>query len=155
MHWTVRSSNKDRTTLPLMKTMNRGMESVRPATPRPITIPMMPPLTTSMKQEVDCVTCHSHQAGFAASGGDCIGCHSNAQGSRRAAAAEFPADNAHAHYGSALDEASCLVCHSVGTHMDGYVELIDPDDGSIYRFVLAEDLTSDPDLSRFLCQLPR
>ena len=97
----------------------------------------------------DCVTCHSHQAGFAASGGDCIGCHSNPQGSRRAAAAEFPADNAHAHYGIALDEASCLVCHSVGTHMDGYVELIDPDDGSIYRFVLAEDITSDPDLSDF------
>ena len=79
---------------------------------------------------------------FAASGGDCIGCHSNPQGSRRAAAAEFPADNAHAHYGAALDEASCLVCHSVGTHMDGYVELIDPDDGSIYRFVLAEEVTN-------------
>jgi hypothetical protein len=97
----------------------------------------------------DCLTCHSHQAGFAASGGDCVGCHSNSQGSRRAVVAEFPVDNIHAHYGTALDEASCLVCHSVDTHMDGYVELVDPDDGSIYRFMSPGDLDSDPDLSNF------
>jgi len=33
--------------------------------------------------------------------------------------------------------------------MDGYVDLIDPDDGSAYRFVLVGELVSDPDLSNF------
>jgi hypothetical protein len=33
--------------------------------------------------------------------------------------------------------------------MDGYVELIDPDDGTLYRFQSPEDLVSDPDLSDF------
>ncbi len=33
--------------------------------------------------------------------------------------------------------------------MDGYVELVDPDDSSIYRFILAGDIASDPDLSTF------
>jgi hypothetical protein len=96
----------------------------------------------------NCVSCHSHANNFLASGGSCTGCHSSTQGSRRAVATEFPADNAHAHYGADIDSA-CLVCHSVGTHMDGYVELIDPDDGTLYRFMTADELTSDPDLSDF------
>jgi hypothetical protein len=33
--------------------------------------------------------------------------------------------------------------------MDGYVELIDPDNGTIYRFLQPGDLDSDPDLSTF------
>jgi len=106
----------------------------------------------------DCMACHPHQTGFVPSGGgDCTGCHSSPQdngdgvpaGGRRGIVAEFPAGNAHAHYGIALDSDSCLVCHSVGTHKDGYVELIDPDDSSIYRFISPGDLTSDPDLSNF------
>ncbi len=98
----------------------------------------------------NCTSCHSHQDGFKASGGSCTGCHSTPQGDRRAVVGEFPEDNAHAHYGATLDSDACLACHSVGTHMDGYVELIDPDDESqIYRFMQPEDLTSDPDLSDF------
>jgi len=96
----------------------------------------------------NCVSCHSHANNFLASGGSCTGCHSSEQGSRRPVVTEFPADNAHAHYGADIDSA-CLVCHSVGTHMDGYVELIDPDDGTLYRFMTADELTSDPDLSDF------
>jgi hypothetical protein len=104
----------------------------------------------------NCTGCHTHENHFLPSGGTCSGCHSNPQdeagvgpeGGRRAAAAEFPANNAHAHYGADLDGA-CLVCHSVDTHKDGYVELIDPDDSSIYRFMKPSDLASDPDLSNF------
>ena len=104
----------------------------------------------------NCTGCHAHGNHFLPSGGTCSGCHSNPQdeagvgpeGGRRAAAAEFPANNAHAHYGADLDGA-CLVCHSVDTHKDGYVELIDPDDSSIYRFMRPGDLASDPDLSNF------
>ena len=62
---------------------------------------------------------------------------------------EFPAGNAHAHYGAELSGAACTVCHSQTTHMDGYVDLIDPDSGSLYRFVKTSDLTSDPDVSDF------
>ena len=98
--------------------------------------------------ESNCIDCHSHEDGFVASGGSCTGCHSNPQGGRRAVVTEFPVDNTHAHYGADLD-GSCEVCHSMGTHMDGYVELVDPDDGSIYRFQSPGDLTSDPDLSTF------
>ncbi len=98
----------------------------------------------------DCTGCHSHQDGFKASGGSCTGCHSSPQNTRRAVVGEFPVDNAHAHYGATLDSDACLACHSVATHMDGYVELVDPDDESvIYRFMQPEDLTSDPDFSDF------
>ncbi len=90
---------------------------------------------------------------------DCTGCHAAAQnngdglpvGGRRAVVSEFPAADAHAHYGAQLDNTTCLVCHSIGTHSDGFVELIDPDDGSVYRFVQPEDLAFDPDVSNF-CQ---
>jgi hypothetical protein len=104
----------------------------------------------------NCTGCHAHGNHFLPSGGTCSGCHSNPQdeagvgpeGGRRAAAAEFPANNAHAHYGADLD-GGCLVCHSVATHKDGYVELVDPDDSSIYRFMQPGDLASDPDISNF------
>ncbi len=104
----------------------------------------------------NCTGCHAHQNHFLPSGGTCSGCHSSPQdngdgvpvGGRRAAAAEFPAGNAHAHYGADIDGA-CLVCHDLTTHQNGYVELIDPDDGSIYSFVKAGDLTASPDLSDF------
>ncbi|MFC1591489.1 hypothetical protein ACFL43_03085 [Thermodesulfobacteriota bacterium] len=107
-----------------------------------------------------CTGCHTHESGFMGNGSaGCTGCHSGAidnndgipAGGRRAVVAEFPTDAAglHAHYGTELDEGSCLVCHSTGTHMDGYVELIDPDSGSLYRFLRPADLSTDPDLSTF------
>ncbi len=108
----------------------------------------------------NCTGCHAHQSGFLPSGGggSCTGCHSAVQdngdgvpvGGRRGVAGEFPEGNAglHAHYGADVDSA-CSVCHRVGPHMDGIVELIDPDDGSIYSFVNADELNSDPDLSDF------
>ncbi len=105
----------------------------------------------------DCTSCHPHETGFMPAGGDCTACHAGPQdngdgvpvGGRRAVVSEFPLNDAHAHYGAILDENACQVCHSVDTHMDGFVELIDPDDGSIYRFVSASDLVGDPDVSNF------
>ena len=104
-----------------------------------------------------CTDCHPHNAGFMPTGGSCTSCHSSPQdngdgvppGGRRAVVGEFPVSDAHAHYGAELGGDACVVCHSQSTHMDGYVDLIDPDSGSIYRFVLSSDLTSDPDLSDF------
>ncbi|MBI4717878.1 MAG: SMP-30/gluconolactonase/LRE family protein [Planctomycetes bacterium] len=105
----------------------------------------------------NCLGCHPHANGFLPAGGDCMSCHAVAQdngdnlpsGGRRAVVGEFPAGSAHAHYGAALDGGACLVCHSNDTHMDGYVDLLDPDDGSVYRFVRAADLTHSPDVSDF------
>lgn len=105
----------------------------------------------------NCISCHPHSAGFLPTGGDCLSCHSVAQnngdgipaGGRRAVVGEFPVGDAHAHYGAALGSGACVVCHDQGTHMDGYVDLVDPDDGGIYRFQKPGDLASDPDLSDF------
>jgi hypothetical protein len=102
----------------------------------------------------DCTNCHQHQSGFMP---PCAGCHASVQddgdgipaGGRRAITGEFPVGDVHAHYGTTLDDQACLVCHSTATHKDGYVELVDPDDGSIYRFLQPTDLASDPDLSDF------
>jgi DNA-binding beta-propeller fold protein YncE len=105
-----------------------------------------------------CTTCHPHNAGFMPTGGSCTDCHGQPQdngdgvpaGGRRAITGEFPVSNAHAHYGAALDGAACVLCHSMTTHMDGYVDLIDPDDANhIFRFVKPGDLTQDPDVSDF------
>ena len=118
-------------------------------------------ITADHEHEIgsNCTSCHPHAAGFAASGGgSCTGCHSNPQdngdgvpaGGRRAVVGEFPVDNAHAHYGGvSLDSGSCLVCHSVASHMDGTVDLMDPDNGSMYTFVSPGDIASTPDLSDF------
>ncbi len=105
------------------------------------------------------ISCHG---GTNATWGDpttvsCLACHLVAQdngdgvpvGGRRAVVGEFPAGNAHAHYGAVLDDNSCQVCHDQATHSDGNVDLFDPDGGSNYSFVQKEDLTSDPDLSNF------
>jgi len=103
-----------------------------------------------------CTSCHRHEKGF--QGGDCVSCHGTAQdngdgvpvGGRRAVVGEFPLGDAHAHYGAELDNASCAICHSQSTHMDGYVDLIDPDDeNTTYRFVSWADLADDPDVSNF------
>ncbi|MFQ5429635.1 MAG: hypothetical protein ACE5E1_04915, partial [Phycisphaerae bacterium] len=104
-----------------------------------------------------CTTCHPHDAGFLPTGGDCTACHASPQdngdnvppGGRRAVVGEFPVDNTHAHYGATLTNDACTTCHDMTTHMDGYVDLVDPDDGSLYTFVKPEDLASDPDVSNF------
>ncbi|NOX85824.1 MAG: hypothetical protein GXO86_07665 [Chlorobi bacterium] len=105
---------------------------------------------------INCVACHSHADEFVAQGG-CISCHSYNQdnldgvpvGGRRAIVAEFPASNAHAHYGGNLDNSDCVVCHSMSGHKNGYVKLIDPDDGSILTFLKPDSLHTDPDVSNF------
>ncbi len=89
---------------------------------------------------VSCNACH----GVVQNNGDSIPIDG-----RRAVLGEFPVSSTHAHYGATLDEADCLVCHDMATHQDGFVELIDPDAGSIYRFIAASDLTGDPDVSNF------
>jgi len=104
----------------------------------------------------NCIQCHPHENGFLPTGGSCTGCHAVAQdngdgipvGGRRAVVGEFPAADAHAHYGAALDDAACVVCHDQATHMDGYVDLFGPDGGTL-RFRRPEDLASDPDVSDF------
>ncbi len=108
----------------------------------------------------DCTSCHPHEAGFMPTGGDCTSCHATVQdlagvgpdGGRRAVVGEFPTDDAHAHYGAELGEAACVVCHDQATHMDGNVDLIDPDSGALYTFVRPFEMTlseSDPDLTDF------
>ncbi len=96
----------------------------------------------------NCTTCHDHLNGFAPSG-TCVDCHAVPKGSRRAVVGEFPSNDVHGHYGAELDPEDCLVCHSVATHMNGYVELVDPDTGSLYTFQQPTDLTASPDLSDF------
>jgi len=107
----------------------------------------------------DCTACHAHSAGFAAGGGtgSCTGCHASVQdngdgipvGGREAVLLQFPASDAHAHYGAVLDDGACLVCHDQTTHQDGYVDLIDADTGTLYSFIEPSDLISDPDTSNF------
>jgi predicted CxxxxCH...CXXCH cytochrome family protein len=97
----------------------------------------------------NCMTCHPHAEGFVPQGGSCVGCHAGPQGARRPVVGEFPVDDPHAHYGAALDDGACLVCHDLGTHMNGFVELVDADTGALYSFQQPGDLTADPDLSDF------
>ena len=112
---------------------------------------------TAHNDGLTCTDCHPHEAGFMPAGGDCTSCHASPQdngdglpvGGRRAIVGEFPVGDAHAHYGATLDSGACTVCHDVTTHMNGFVELVDPDSGALYSFVTPNDLTSDPDLSDF------
>lgn len=104
-----------------------------------------------------CVDCHPHGAGFLPTGGDCTACHAAPQdngdgvpvGGRRAVVGEFPVGDAHAHYGAQLDSAACVVCHDQTTHMDGNVDLLDPDTGAFYTFQRPDSLAHDPDVSDF------
>ncbi len=104
-----------------------------------------------------CTSCHPHDTGFMPVGGDCTSCHAGPQdngdgipvGGRRAIVGEFPVGDSHAHYGAVLDSGSCTVCHDVTTHMNGYVELLDADSGTLYSFITPNDLATDPDLSDF------
>ncbi len=101
---------------------------------------------------VSCNACHSGTEA-------CLGCHGRAQdngdgiplGGRRAVVSEFPSgvEGQHAHHSVSLSGPDCLICHSQTTHTNGKVDLIDPDNGNLYSFVLTQDLASDPDISDF------
>ena len=103
----------------------------------------------------DCTSCHEHKTGFMPS---CTGCHSVAQDNgdgvpaagRRPVVGEFPLNTAHAHVQNVgVGGGDCLVCHAMGSHQDGEIDLLDPDTGALYSFVTTADLTTDPDLSDF------
>jgi predicted CXXCH cytochrome family protein len=97
----------------------------------------------------DCTACHSHDLdddpasidGFMPSG--CTGCHATPQdngdgfpaGGRRAVVGEF-AETTH-HVQGVLQDSDCQTCHDMTTHMNGFVELINPDDGGIIFSELA------------------
>ncbi|MBW2522879.1 MAG: hypothetical protein JRI23_01825, partial [Deltaproteobacteria bacterium] len=81
---------------------------------------------------------------------DCIACHISEQNGRRATVLEFPNDTVRAHLSSSPPKSSdCQVCHDVSEHENGEVVLLDPDGNGEYRFVAANELTADPDLSDF------
>ena len=113
------------------------------------------PATVTEMVAGNCAGCHGDNL----SADHCLTCHSVAQdngddrptGGRRPVVVEFPASNAHAHYGATLNSQACLVCHDMATHKDGYVDLVDADNGGIYHFERPETLVTDPDVSSF-CQ---
>jgi predicted CxxxxCH...CXXCH cytochrome family protein len=100
-----------------------------------------------------CTTCHSHSGSTAttafAASGDCISCHSSPQpitvgplagtGSRRAVSTEFALASSHKRSaGGVVTKEDCIVCHMEGdmtsgsttaVHMDGLIQLRDPDTG--------------------------
>ncbi|MEN8222215.1 MAG: cytochrome c3 family protein [Acidobacteriota bacterium] len=77
-----------------------------------------------------CTDCHGHVDNFAGSGGGCTGCHSSIQNGRRAVVGEFSFTSHHVMAGAVTDD-DCGVCHyeSTGAHMDGNVDLLNPDTG--------------------------
>ncbi|MBE7558572.1 hypothetical protein HS125_06380 [bacterium] len=93
----------------------------------------------------DCRLCHdNHTGSFQASASEtsCLGCHGTAQGSRRAAGADFMLRSHHV-VGGATD-GDCRVCHDVSQHAGGTVRLIDYNQtGSVVEF------TSDAALEPF------
>jgi predicted CXXCH cytochrome family protein len=104
----------------------------------------------------DCAVCHRHGRGFLPS--RCADCHDGPiddgdgtpPSGRRAVVPEFPTSPARGHMGGpAVDSLDCEVCHGLGLHASGTVELLDADGGAPYRFVVASDLSHDPDVSTF------
>jgi predicted CXXCH cytochrome family protein len=81
-------------------------------------------------QGTTCIACHPHDNKFHASGGGCTVCHSSTKGSRRAVVGEFSLTSHHVLGGTVTDD-DCGVCHyeAQGDHMDGYVDLLNPDTG--------------------------
>jgi hypothetical protein len=85
----------------------------------------------------NCISCHSHQDGFAASG--CTGCHEIAQDNsdgpptRRAVVGEFALTSHHVAGGAVTDD-DCAVCHYEAVdddyHKDNIVHLRNPDDAN-------------------------
>ncbi len=79
----------------------------------------------------NCITCHSHVDKFLGTGGGCTACHSTSQNGRRAVVGEFSLTSHHVAAGAVTDD-DCAVCHyeAQGNHMDGNVDLLNPDTGS-------------------------
>lgn len=79
----------------------------------------------------NCIACHPHDGFFQGSGGGCTACHSSGQGGRRAVIGEFSLTSHHV-MGGAVTDDDCGVCHyeAQGDHMDGNVDLLNPDTGS-------------------------
>lgn len=77
-----------------------------------------------------CTECHPHDNYFNASGGSCTTCHGVVKGSRRAVTGEFSLTSHHV-LGGAVTDDDCAVCHyeAQGDHMDGNVDLLNPDTG--------------------------
>jgi predicted CXXCH cytochrome family protein len=78
-----------------------------------------------------CILCHPHNASFQAVGGGCSDCHCSPKGSRRAVLEEFSLTSHHVLAGTVTDD-DCGVCHyeAQGAHMDGNVDLLNPDTGT-------------------------
>jgi predicted CXXCH cytochrome family protein len=78
----------------------------------------------------NCIACHPHDENFHGSGGGCGGCHSSVKNGRRAVAGEFALTSHHVAGGAVTDD-DCGVCHyeAQGDHMDGFVDLLNPDTG--------------------------
>jgi len=102
----------------------------------------------------NCMSCHKHSSDLVL---NCSGCHNVPQdngdgipvGGRRAVMGEFPGTSTHSHYGAALDNSDCKICHYMGDHTQGMIKLINPDDGTIISFLKPDSLHSDPDVSNF------
>jgi predicted CXXCH cytochrome family protein len=74
----------------------------------------------------NCTTCHPHNSRFFPQT-QCLSCHNSAQGSRRiitGASGDFVRTSHHADNVKAKD---CVICHYMGNHMNGTVQLMDPD----------------------------
>ncbi len=90
-----------------------------------------------------CTQCHLHSKSFLPP--PCVECHNQVQddgdgipvGGRRAIAAEFE-QRSH-HVKSNIIDDDCKVCHDQASHMDGYVDLNDPDGGAAYRAISFQD----------------
>jgi predicted CXXCH cytochrome family protein len=110
----------------------------------------------------NCIACHGHDGFFHGAGGGCTGCHGSPKGSRRAVAGEFSLTSHHVLGGTVTDD-DCGVCHyeAQGDHMDGNVDLLNPDTGgrltpfaAFSRNTASDDLDLEPwvtDVQNNLC----
>lgn len=87
----------------------------------------------------NCIICHPHDANFNYSGGgSCDACHSAIFNT------EF-AQTSHHLGGAPVTEADCAVCHQEpgSSHMDGNIDLKDPDTGSALSMTIPTGATRD------------
>lgn len=79
----------------------------------------------------NCIACHPHDGYFIGSGGGCTSCHDGNPGGRRNVVSEFSLTSHHVAAGTVTDD-DCGVCHyeAQGDHMDGNVDLLNPDTGA-------------------------
>jgi hypothetical protein len=112
----------------------------------------------------DCMACHSHSEGFPTP--TCQSCHSGPQdngdgapaGGRRAVWGEFSQTSHHTVNAIAETGEDCLVCHDQTTHMDGKVDLINADTGTLIvesasgRFRKANLIETDINNMNTFCQ---